>query len=138
MTLTRKQAGSNRRSNLLLRLARGLLVARAMVGFTLALITMAMYPPTSFLLALLGLPALYVLHAIILLLVSWGLGKGMRMLYWLGFAFMVLQLSMAMLTIRALVAAGEAFGALDVVDIVVSLAVLVLLLMLRKRFGVRW
>ena len=138
MTATLKQADPNRKRKLMLRLARALLVARAMLGFTIALIFVIIYPPESFLLALLGLPALYVLHAVILLLVSWGLGRGSRALFWMGFAFMVLQLSMSLLTVRALMAEGGQVGALDVVDVVVSLGVLVLLVAVRRGFGVRW
>lgn len=139
MTETNVQIDIQRkRQRLLLRLVQGLLLARALLGFFIAILYVTAYPPESFLLGLLGMPALLVLNAAILLLVRWGLGRGSRPLYWVGFALMLFMLTLATLTFNELLAAGLPPGVIDIVDILLPLLVLALLVVLRRRFGVRW
>jgi len=125
------------RSRFLLRLARSLLLARAVLWFILALVSVFISGnPLS--LASLWLPIFMGINGFVLLWVMWGLGRGNRLLYWLGVAWMVLQLTLASFAVKLIVEAGNPLSSLDLLDMLLPVILLGLLIAVRKMFGVRW
>jgi hypothetical protein len=128
----------SKRSRTLLRLARALLLARAVLWLILALVNVFISAGSSLSLTSLWLPILMGVNGLVLLWVVWGLGRGKRLLYWLGMAWMVVQLTLASLATRMIAQAGSMLSALDVIDLLLPVVVLGLLIAVRKMFGVRW
>lgn len=128
----------SKRSRLLLRLARALLLARGLLWLILALVNVFISSGNSPNMASLWLPILMGVNGLVLLWVVWGLGRGKRLLYWLGMVWMALQLTLASLATRMIAQAGSMLSALDVIDLLLPVIVLGLLIAVRKMFGVRW
>ncbi len=128
----------SKRSRTLLRLARALLLARAVLWLILALVNVFISASNGLNMSALWLPILMIFNGLVLLWVVWGLGRGKRLLYWLGMAWMVVQLTLASLATRMIAQAGSTLSALDVIDLLLPVIVLGLLIAVRKMFGVRW
>jgi hypothetical protein len=131
------EPGSSR-SRFLLRLARSLLLARAVLWFILALVNVFISSGNPLSLASLWLPILMGINGLVLLWVMWGLGRGNRLLYWLGGVWMVLQLTLASFAVKMIAEAGNPLSSLDLIDLLLPVILLGLLIAVRKMFGVRW
>lgn len=68
-------------------------------------------------------------NALILLLVAWGVGRGVRMLYWLG---------LAQVGVNLLLAVTDQVGGWDLFVLLLNAVTLALLFAQRRQFGVLW
>jgi hypothetical protein len=68
-------------------------------------------------------------NALILLLVAWGLGRGIRFLYWLG---------LVQVAVNLLLSVTDQIGLWDLLVLLLNAITLALLFAQRRRFGVKW